>query len=264
MLDKEIIERLKQPLDKTRVKHRQGGGGMSLAYIPGYDAIDRANELFGYGQWGYDLISNELVNVIGESGEILGGYYAARVRLTVAGCVPITEEGVCPIQAARNPRAQIDAHDMARKGAVTDAMKRALRIYGDQFGNSLYDTDLVDGQPGTEKVSAPYSQNRPTTSTKPLVTQNQPNPTSTRPAPRPTPDMPPQQRAVTQEQPIEAPAKVEMVTDKEIALIMQVAGSKGLDEIELAKRAVKLYGRPVDKLDLNEARNFYRTLQEVK
>jgi hypothetical protein len=32
--------------------------------------------------------------------------------------------------------------------SVTDALKRALRCYGDLFGNSLYDTDIVDGQEG--------------------------------------------------------------------------------------------------------------------
>ena len=32
----------------------------------------------------------------------------------------------------------MDAHENARKGAVTDAMKRAARCYGDQFGNALY------------------------------------------------------------------------------------------------------------------------------
>ena len=31
-----------------------------------------------------------------------------------------------------------EGHETAFKGAVTDALKRALRGYGDQFGNSLY------------------------------------------------------------------------------------------------------------------------------
>jgi DNA repair and recombination protein RAD52 len=147
MLDQETRTKLEQPLDPKRVKHRAGGGGMQLSYLKGHDAIDTANRIFGFGNWGYDLQGVELQNVYGENGDIIGGYYAARVKLTVAGCVPITEEGVCPIQEGRNPRAKIDAHDMARKGAITDAMKRALRCFGDQFGNSLYDSDLVDGQP---------------------------------------------------------------------------------------------------------------------
>lgn len=194
MLSKETIDKLNKPLDRDRIKHRQGGGGMQLAYIPGHDAIDRANALFGFGSWGYDILNVELVSVPGEDGSVVGGYYAARVRLTVQDCVPITEEGVCPIQSGRNPRAIIDAHDMARKGAVTDAMKRALRCFGDQFGNSLYDTDLVDGQPGTEKTPAHNNQNqqqqRPVQPAAPRPTPNynsKPNPAPTAaPAQAPT------------------------------------------------------------------------------
>ena len=36
-----------------------------------------------------------------------------------------------------------DAHDMAIKGAVTDALKRALRTFGPQFGNGLYEHDDI-------------------------------------------------------------------------------------------------------------------------
>jgi DNA repair and recombination protein RAD52 len=190
----EVTAKLGKPLDPTRVKHRQGGGGMSLAYLKGHNVIDTANEILGFGNWGYDILTVELVNVTNEDGQIVGGYYAARVKLTVAGCVPITEEGVCPIQEGRNPRAKIDAHDMARKGAVTDAMKRAFRCYGDQFGNSLYDTDLVDGQPGTEKGTGNSNQNRPSQTSQP----------------RPTPDMP--ARPVTTSTPKAAPAQASQPT----------------------------------------------------
>jgi len=168
----EQLKMLEEPLDPKRVKHRQGGGGMSLGYIAGYDAIATANRIFKPGNWGYDLLGVDLQNVLAENGEIIGGYYAARVKLTVAGCVPITEEGVNPIQEGRNPRAKIDAHDMARKGAITDALKRALCCFGDQFGNSLYDNELVDGQPGTEKSTTGTNRQQPTTqATKPVAAQ---------------------------------------------------------------------------------------------
>ena len=39
-------------------------------------------------------------------------------------------------KAART--ASMDAHENARKGAVPDVLKSALRGYGEQFGNSLY------------------------------------------------------------------------------------------------------------------------------
>jgi DNA recombination protein Rad52 len=142
------IEQLQQPLDPKRVKHRQGGGGAQLSYLKGHDVIDAANRIFGFGCWGYNLLANDLYQSFTENGEANGHYFAARVKVYVKGCIAITEEGVCAVTYGRNPRANIDAFDMARKGAITDAMKRALRCYGDQFGNSLYDGDLIDGQEG--------------------------------------------------------------------------------------------------------------------
>ena len=84
----EQIAQLDQPLDPKRVKHRSGGGGMQLSYLKGHDAIDTANRIFGYGNWGYDLMGVEMQNVLGEDGGVIGCYYAARVKLTVTGCVP--------------------------------------------------------------------------------------------------------------------------------------------------------------------------------
>jgi len=137
------LTQLEQRLDTGQMSQRQGGGGAKLDYLKGHVYIDNANRIFGFGKWGYELIGPvELVGIPNPEGGLIDGhYYAARIRLTVQGCVPIEEEGVCPVQEGRNPRARIDAHDMARKGAVTDAMKRALRCFGDQFGNSLYDPE---------------------------------------------------------------------------------------------------------------------------
>jgi DNA repair and recombination protein RAD52 len=223
MLDKEITDLLDKPLDPNRVKHRAGGGGMSLAYLKGHNVIDQANDIFGFGAWGYDILMVELVNISGDGGEVVGGYYAARVRLTVAGCVPITEEGVCPIQEGRNPRAKIDAHDMARKGAVTDAMKRAFRCYGDQFGNSLYDTDLIDGQPGTGRA-----------------TSNNSNQGQQQPAQKPTAAPVQQSRPVASQQaakPVTQPApnvvhmgEGEKATEPQRTAIVRMAGKQGIDE----------------------------------
>jgi DNA repair and recombination protein RAD52 len=262
MLDKEVIEKLNRPLDRTRVKHRAGGGGMSLAYLKGHNVIDTANELLGFGNWGYDILLVELVNITGEGGEVIGGYYAARVRLTVKDCVPITEEGICPIQEGRNPRARIDAHDMARKGAVTDAMKRAFRCYGDQFGNSLYDTDLVDGQPGTERSTGNSNQSQ---------NQNQKAQTP-RPAPAPQQAAAPAStpKPVTPPAPITAPAQAatqppspsnEMATAQQRQGILKIAGFQGMEEVEINRRLKELYAGNLDTISRVDASHFIKVLQ---
>jgi len=67
------------------------------------------------------------------------GMYSAIVRVTVRGCASRSDAG-CSFVAADTPEA---AHEAAYKGAVTDALKRALRYFGDQFGNRLYDRRAI-------------------------------------------------------------------------------------------------------------------------
>ena len=46
-----------------------------------------------------------------------------------------------------------DGHETAVKGAVTDGMKRALRSFGDRFGNGLYgDQQPASGSPRPERI----------------------------------------------------------------------------------------------------------------
>jgi phage recombination protein Bet len=67
--------------------------------------------------------------------------------------------------------------------------------------------------------------------------------------------------------PIQAPAQpqspkeVEKISQNGIDRILSLAGTKGMDEIDLAKLSVELYGRPVVDLDMNEGRHFYQVLQ---
>lgn len=173
---------LADKLDTRFISSRKGGGNTTLRYIEGHDAIDQANRIFGYGNWSYRPLSCEqhvLIDPV--TGEAVGVTYKAKVELIVRGCVaPIVEVGSQPV-AVWNVNDQIwkkresnakynktaldeseftrqekasacgvitDAHEMAEKGAVTDALKRALRTFGNQFGNGLYGdgpVPIVDG-----------------------------------------------------------------------------------------------------------------------
>jgi hypothetical protein len=55
--------------------------------------------------------------------------------------------------------------------------------------------------------------------------------------------------------------EVEKITDSAIKQILSLAGKKSLDEIDLAKMTVELYGKPLPDLELNEGRHFYSVLQ---
>ena len=264
----EQIEQLNQPLDPRRVKHRPGGGGSQLSYLEGHDAINTANQIFGYGSWGYDLMGVEFNNVTDEKGEVIGGYYAARVKLTVAGCVPITEEGVCAYTAGRNARATIDSHDMARKGAITDALKRALRCYGDQFGNSLYNNGLVDGQPRniananrptrpmpTAPVGQPDATRRPAAPTPAPVTSN---PAAAPAAIAPTPVAP---RPAATVNPAPVARTNNPATEQQRSGIRRIALNRKMTEQQLESLIKTHYGCSFDELSATDASNFIQVLQ---
>lgn len=137
-LPADVLRLLEEPLDPALVAVRRANRGRRVAYLEGHRVISQANRLFGYGRWGAELQSpvgfRELSCPDPESGEVLVvGMYWATVRVQVAGCQPRSDVG-CAFATDSTP----EAHDTAIKAAATDAMKRALRQFGEQFGNSLY------------------------------------------------------------------------------------------------------------------------------
>ena len=68
------------------------------------------------------------------TGEVMSSAaYSAVVRVTVPGAPARTDVGFQPV-TDESPA----GHETAFKGAVTDALKPALRSFGDRFGNGLY------------------------------------------------------------------------------------------------------------------------------
>lgn len=120
---------LSEPLQKSAVKERSGGGGRSLSYIEGWHAIAEANRIFGFDGWASETVSMECV---GNDGGTVS--YVCKVRVTVDG---IIREG----WGAGHGRGGSagDRHESAVKEAETDARKRALMTFGNQFGLALYD-----------------------------------------------------------------------------------------------------------------------------
>ena len=104
---------------------------------PGGSPSQQANRLLGYGGWGYDLVGEvtprDITTRDAQTGAVEHATaYTATVRLHVPGVPPRTDVG---FQVVAEESAQ--GHETAYKGAVTDALKRALRTLGAQFGNDL-------------------------------------------------------------------------------------------------------------------------------
>ena len=155
-----VSQALGQPLEPELVSQRKGRGGRVFDYLEGHAVIDQANRIFGFGGWGYELVENvtlrRIETVDPQTGEITtASAYSAPVRVTVAGALPRTDLGVHPVTEDN-----LDGHDTAMKGAVTDGLKRAFRSFGAQFGNGFYgDQPQAVNQPQPQRVPAPANGN---------------------------------------------------------------------------------------------------------
>lgn len=139
---------LAKPLDAARIKTRAAGGNKpALSYLETHDVIRTANEIFGFGGWGHEIVDLRLIpgvtvtNAAGDKNGVCVGYVCT-VRLTVAGCVPTSGVGYGDATEYRES-ATVTAHELAAKEAESDALKRALKNFGDQFGLALYAKDAA-------------------------------------------------------------------------------------------------------------------------
>lgn len=141
----EQLADLTAPLDRASVATRQQAG-QTLSYVTAWHVIAEANRIFGFDGWTRETVE---LRQLGEprtvDNKVRVGY-SARVRVTVyAGERVIIREGCGFGQGIDKDQDQ--AHESALKEAESDAMKRALMTFGNQFGLALYDkaqTNVAD------------------------------------------------------------------------------------------------------------------------
>ena len=139
MFNKNQLTNLNQELDLNRIKTREKGN-INLSYIEGFDVIDTANLIFGYGNWSYLISSLTQVSQEQNHNQNFVVCYKAVVKLIVKDdnhSKSIFRQDVG--FGTGTAKTLADSHENAGKEAVTDALKRAMRSFGNQFGNSLYD-----------------------------------------------------------------------------------------------------------------------------
>ena len=138
-----ITHLLQTKLDPANVKPAKQFGPKG-DYIEGWLAIAEANRIFGFGEWSYTIQECTCVHQghrdIGkEKKPGFGVTYTAKVRVTISD--PNMGEVIREDFGAGHGY-DVDcglAHESAVKEAVTDALKRALRTFGNPFGLALYD-----------------------------------------------------------------------------------------------------------------------------
>ena len=160
MFNDQQTKALQSELSSDRIKVRDKAN-IKLSYLEGFDIIDTANNIFGFGGWAYTISSLEQVSQEVNANQNVVVCYKAIVKVDVYDIdhsTMISPQDVgFGTGVARN---LADAHENSAKEAVTDALKRSLRSFGNQFGNSLYDKSKSVAQNTPSNMpNAPANQN---------------------------------------------------------------------------------------------------------
>ncbi|KAH6918057.1 RAD52 DNA repair protein [Coprinopsis sp. MPI-PUGE-AT-0042] len=153
----ELQAKLNQKLGPEFISQRPGGGGMRLTYAEGWKMINLANEVFGFNGW-----STKVVNMVtdfidaSEGGGKFNICVTATVRVTLRDGVYHEDVGCGTIE---NIKSKAQGLDKCKKEAVTDAVKRALRNFGNLMGNCLYDKNYTQEVVKIKVPPAKFNQN---------------------------------------------------------------------------------------------------------
>jgi hypothetical protein len=146
------VKELRAKLEAKHVKTRNANG-VSLNYVEGWHVIAEANRIFGYDAWDRRTLASHCV-WSGPCGAYHGAAYAAKVRVSVrAGDITIVREGSGTGEGRAPTPGQ--AHELALKGAETDATKRALATFGNPFGLALYDREQLGVRKAKKNKASP-------------------------------------------------------------------------------------------------------------
>src|SRR6476659_10609400 len=146
------VTQLRAKLDAKHVKTRKANGA-DLHYVEGWHVIAEANRIFGFDAWDRRTLATRCV-WSGAAGVYHEAAYTAKVRVSVrAGDITIMREGSGSGEAKAPSPGQ--AHELALKGAETDATKRAIATFGNPFGLALYDREQLGVRKARSEKTVP-------------------------------------------------------------------------------------------------------------
>lgn len=152
MFNAEQKRALESPLDPSRVERLKGPNGRdvlkngkAVGYIEAWDSIEQANRIFGFDGWSCETVTMQETHAPAmrphpedATKDVVVASYWAKVRITVyADGRAIVREGCGG--ATSYQKTFGEAVENAIKSAESDAMKRAFKSFGNQFGLALYD-----------------------------------------------------------------------------------------------------------------------------
>lgn len=136
-----LQSRLEKQLGPEYLSSRAGPSGQKVHYIAAEKCIALANEVFGFNGWS-SAIKEIQVDFVDEHPQTLKVSLGLSVivRVTLRDGTFHEDIGYGHIE---NCSGKAKAFEKAKKEGTTDALKRALRNFGNVLGNCIYDKDYV-------------------------------------------------------------------------------------------------------------------------
>ncbi|KAJ5875622.1 DNA repair and recombination protein radC [Penicillium subrubescens] len=133
--------RLDRKLGPEYISSRPGGGGQKVHYLSADKCINLANEVFGFNGWSSSIqrVDIDFVDENETTGKVNLGL-SVIVRVTLKDGSFHEDIGYGHIE---NCKGKAAAFEKSKKEGTTDALKRALRNFGNVLGNCVYDKDYL-------------------------------------------------------------------------------------------------------------------------
>ncbi|XP_006789562.1 DNA repair protein RAD52 homolog isoform X3 [Neolamprologus brichardi] len=134
-----VQDALRQKLGPEYISTRMAGGGQKVCYIEGHRVISLANEMFGYNGWSHSISQQNVDFIDLINGKFYVGVSAfVKVQLKDGSFHEDVGYGV-----SEGLKSKALSLEKARKEAVTDGMKRALKCFGNALGNCILNKEYL-------------------------------------------------------------------------------------------------------------------------
>ncbi|KAF3491907.1 DNA repair and recombination protein rad22 [Arthroderma uncinatum] len=135
-----LKEQLNKQLGPEFLSSRPSGAG-KVHYVTADKCINLANEVFGFNGWSSSIqnISQDFADEHPHTGRVSVGL-SVIVRVTLKDGTYHEDVGYGHIE---NCKGKAAAFEKAKKEGTTDALKRALRTFGNVLGNCIYDKEYL-------------------------------------------------------------------------------------------------------------------------
>lgn len=136
-----LQSRLEKQLGPEYISTRAGPSGQKVHYITAEKCIQLANEVFGFNGWSSE-IKDVSLDFLDEHPQTMRYNIGISViiRVTLRDGTFHEDVGYGNID---NCKGKAAAFEKAKKEATTDALKRALKNFGNVLGNCIYDKDYL-------------------------------------------------------------------------------------------------------------------------